>query len=101
MIKRAHVNKRCRLMLGEVQKTILKKQKGEGLGALLPPLAKGALSVFGLGKKKENMARRNRIIMVKQDVPKRVTLPNCRTFLARFKRTTRAHLSANIHLAKP
>ena len=40
--------------------------------------------------------------MVKQDVPpKRVTLPNSRTFLARYKQTTRAHLTANIHLARP
>ena len=39
--------------------------------------------------------------MVKRDVPKRVTLPNSRTFLARYKRTTRAHLPANIHLARP
>ena len=47
------------------------------------------------------MARRNRIIMVKSDVPKRVTLPNSRAFFARYKRTTRAHLPANIHLARP
>ena len=38
--------------------------------------------------------------MVKRDVPKRVTLPKGRTFLARYKRTTRAHLTANIHLAR-
>ena len=67
---------------------------------LLIPLAKAALSVFSSGKK-ENMARRNRIVMVKRDVPKRVTLPNGRTFLARCKQTTRAHLPANIHLARP
>ena len=47
------------------------------------------------------MARRTKIIMVKWDVPKRVTLPNGRTFLACCKRTTRAHLPANIHLARP
>ena len=47
------------------------------------------------------MARRNRMIMVKRDVPKRVTLPNGRTFLARYKWTTRAHLPANVHLARP
>ena len=46
------------------------------------------------------MARRNRIIMVKWDVPKRITLPNGRTFLAPYKRTTRPHLPANIHLTK-
>ena len=39
--------------------------------------------------------------MVKWDVLKRVTLRNGRTFLARYKQTTRAHLPANIHLARP
>ena len=39
--------------------------------------------------------------MVKRDVPKKVILPNGRTFLARYKRTTRAHFPANIHLARP
>ena len=38
--------------------------------------------------------------MVKRDVPKRVTLPNGRTFFARQKRRTRAHFPANIHLAR-
>ena len=51
-------------------------------------------------KKEENMARGSRIIMVKRDVPKKVILPNGRNFLARYKRTTRAHLPANIHLAR-
>ena len=77
-----------------------KEKKGEGLGALLIALAKAALSVFSSGKK-EYMARRNRLIMVKRDVPKRVTLPNSLTFLARYKRKTRVHLPANIHLARP
>ena len=39
--------------------------------------------------------------MVKRQVLKRVTLSNGRTFLARYKQTTRAHLPANIHLARP
>ena len=39
--------------------------------------------------------------MVKRDVPKRVTLPNGKTFLALYKWTTRAHLPCNIHLARP
>ena len=41
-----------RLVFGEIQKKIRKKQKGKGLGALLIPLAKAVLSVFGSGKKK-------------------------------------------------
>ena len=54
MIKGWYVNKRGRLILGEGQKKIIKKQKGKGLGALLIPLAKAALSIFGLGKKRKN-----------------------------------------------
>ena len=103
MIKRPYVNKRGRSILSEGLKKIIKKaKKGESLDVLLLPLAKAALSIFGLGKKKEeNMARGSRIIMVKRDVPKKVILPNGRNFLARYKRTTRAHLPANIHLARP
>ena len=41
---------------------------------------------------------RNRIIMVKRQNPKRVTLPNGRTFYTKYKRTTRAELPANVHL---
>ena len=47
------------------------------------------------------MARRGRIIMMKRDTPKRVTLPNGRAFVARYERTTRNHLPANIHLRQP
>ena len=45
--------------------------------------------------------RRNRIIIVKRQTPKRVTLPNGRTFYAKYKRTTRAELPANVHLQRP
>ena len=51
MIKRPYVNKRGRSMLGEEQKKVLKKQKGECFSALLFPLAKAALSIFSSGKK--------------------------------------------------
>ena len=104
MVSRPYINKRGRLILGKGQKSLIKKQKGEGLGALFIPLAKAALSVFGSGKKgqkKKKLGKRNRIIMVKTDVPKRVTLPNGTTFLLRYKQTTRAHLPANIHLERP
>ena len=46
------------------------------------------------------MPPRNRIIMIKRARPKRVTLPNGRTFLARYKRATRANLPANISLSR-
>ena len=44
--------------------------------------------------------RRNRIIMIKRQNPKRVTLPDGRTFYAKYKRTTRAKLPANILLQR-
>ena len=39
--------------------------------------------------------------MMKRERPKRVTLSNSRTFIARYQRVTRAHLPANVHLAQP
>ena len=44
------------------------------------------------------MARRDRIVMVKQQTPKKVTLPNGRTFYARYKRATWTNLPANVRL---
>ena len=44
--------------------------------------------------------RRNRIIMIKRKNPKRVTLPDGRTFYAKYKRTTRAVLPANVNLVR-
>ena len=39
-------------------------------------------------------------VMKKLDVPKRVTLPNGRTFTARFRRATRAELPNNITMKR-
>ena len=39
--------------------------------------------------------------MVKQQTPKKVTLPNGRTFYARYKRATRTDLLPNLHLEQP
>ena len=39
--------------------------------------------------------------MMKRDTPKRVTLPNGRTFVARYERVTRNNLPANICLGQP
>ena len=39
--------------------------------------------------------------MVKRVNPKRVTLPNSRTFYARYKPATRANLPANVRLEHP
>ena len=46
------------------------------------------------------MPPRNRIIMIKRERPKRVTLPDGRTFLARYRRATREDLPPNIHLPR-
>ena len=46
------------------------------------------------------MPPRDRIIMIKRVQPKRVTLPNGRTFLARCRRATRDDLPANISLPR-
>ena len=42
------------------------------------------------------MPPRDRIIMIKRERPKRVTLPDGRTFLARYRRATRDDLPPNI-----
>ena len=46
------------------------------------------------------MPPRNRIIMIKRATPKRVTLPDDRTFLARYRRATREDLPPNINLPR-
>ena len=47
------------------------------------------------------MTKQDRIIMMKRERPKRVPLPNGRTFIARYQRVTRAYLLANLRLAWP
>ena len=47
------------------------------------------------------MPPRDRIIMIKRRTPKRVTLPDSRAFLARYKRATRNDLPRNINLIRP
>ena len=44
---------------------------------------------------------RDRIVMIKRATPKRVRLPNGRTFFARYKRATRDDLPANVNLKRP
>ena len=43
---------------------------------------------------------RNNIVLVKRDVPKRVTLPNGRIFLAKYKRVTRQYLPEGTTIAR-
>ena len=47
------------------------------------------------------MARRDRIVMVKWQTPKKVTLTNGRTFYARYKWATCSDLLANVRLKQP
>ena len=42
------------------------------------------------------MRQKRNCVMVKLNVPERVTLPNCRTFVARYKRIRRGELLPNI-----
>ena len=44
--------------------------------------------------------RRNNIVLVKRDVPKRVTLPNGRTFMAKYRRVNRHYLPGGITIAR-
>ena len=44
--------------------------------------------------------RRNNIVMVKRDVPKKVTLPNDRVFYAKYKRVTTQSLPAGVRIAR-
>ena len=46
------------------------------------------------------MPPRNRILMIKRERPKRVTLPDGRTFLARYRRATRDDLPPNIEFPR-
>ena len=47
------------------------------------------------------MAQRDRIVTVKRQTPKKVILPNSRTFYARYKRATCADLPASVCLEQP
>ena len=44
--------------------------------------------------------RRNNIVLVKRDVPKKLTLPNGRTFLAKYKRVNRQYLPGGTTIAR-
>ena len=46
------------------------------------------------------MRRKNNYVMRRLDTLKRVTLPNGRTFVARYKRVSRAYLPANVILKR-
>ena len=46
------------------------------------------------------VVRKTNYVMQKLDVPKRMTLPNGRTFLARYKRINRRDLPANIRMRR-
>ena len=47
------------------------------------------------------MKRGERIVMMKRETPNWATLTSGRTFVARYKRVTRASLPANMRLRRP
>ena len=51
-------------------------------------------------EKKEMVNRRNNIVLVKRDVPKRVVLPNGRTFMAKYRRVNRQYLPGGTTIAR-
>ena len=58
---RPYVNKRGGLILGDsIKKRLKTKQKSEGLAAILGPIVKVALALFGSGKKRNGKKRQNR-----------------------------------------
>ena len=44
--------------------------------------------------------RRNNIVLVKRDAPHKVTLPNGRTFYAKFRRVTKEYLPGSTKIGK-
>ena len=46
------------------------------------------------------MRRKDKYVMMKRTTPKRVTLPNGRTFVARYKRVPRSRLPPHIKLRR-
>ena len=44
--------------------------------------------------------RRNNIVIVKRDAPHKVTLPNGRTFYAKFRRVTKEYLPGSTKIAR-
>ena len=44
--------------------------------------------------------RRNNIVLVKRDTPKKVTLPNGRTFYAKYRRVTAQYLPGGTTVAR-
>ena len=44
--------------------------------------------------------RRNNIILLKRDTPKKVTLPDGRTFYANYRRVNRNYLPVNVKIQR-
>ena len=88
-IARPYVNKRDRLMLGEgKKKKTVKKQTGGFLAPLVAAFAPAAVDLISeifKYKLRRKITRRNRIVIVKRQNPKKMTLPNGRTFYANIR----------------
>ena len=46
------------------------------------------------------VGRRNNIVLVKRDAPHKVTLPNGRTFYAKYRRITKEYLLGSTKIAR-
>ena len=46
------------------------------------------------------MTRRNNIVMIRRENPKRLVLPNDRTFYAKYRRATQDELPANVRIRR-
>ena len=57
---RPYVNTFCLILDNGIKKRLKTKQKGEGLAAILGPIAKVASALFGSGKKRYGKKRQNR-----------------------------------------
>ena len=69
---------------------------------MLVPLVSKLLTGKGKRKKKKKkmLRRRNNIVLVKRDTPKKVTLPNGRTFYGKYRRVTALYLPGGTTIAR-
>ena len=79
----------------------IKKQRGGFIAPIVTALAPTAIELVSklIGGRQNGSKRQNNY--GKSANPKRVTLPNRRTFYAKYKRATRADLPANVQLERP
>ena len=96
---RPYVNiKETLTLAARIKKRLKAKQKGGSLAAILDLIVKVASALFGSGKKR--YTRKDRIVIVKRDMPKLARLPYGRTFYTQYKRTIHVNLPAKVELER-